>query len=256
MSKSKYKDFLINKITKEQVDPKEAKKLENVIDFVKLNTKNLRSGRTLSTVQAPGNKFTKLPVLNVLKKTQPKVSLLKKSSSLEDLNSVKQIPVGPVKIQLPTSILSKNTIQILRMTAFSSADFNRMIPEFKGDCHSLPVFLKRCDTFHSTLDADGQISFLNHIIFKLGGKAFIIFESKKYTTWPALKKDLLEGIKVNKSTSALQNELMALVQEPHKSAKEFADMIKEKLKELSDILVTQYSVDEVIKSFKQEYSNV
>lgn len=92
--------------------------------------------------------------------------------------------------------------------------------------------------------------------FRISFKAFIIFENKRYTDWPSLKKDLSEGIRVSKSTSALQNELMNLTQNSDKSAKDFADIIKEKLKELSDIIATQYDQDNVRDSFKIEHEKI
>lgn len=116
--------------------------------------------------------------------------------------------------------------------------------------------MKRCETFHAELKANGQQQFLSHLIFKLGKKSFLIYESKTYVTWNALKKDLLEGIKVHKSASALQNELLNLTQGPNNSAKEFADLIKEKVKELSGILSTQYDDNDVITSFKNEHEKI
>lgn len=142
------------------------------------------------------------------------------------------------------------------MAVFSLADFNRVIPEFKGDIAQLPIFIKRCDTFHGSLNDAGQKSFITHLIFKLSGKAFLIFESRKYETWALLKTALQEGLKISKSASALQNELINLKQQPDQSAKEFSDAIKEKLKELNDIIQTQYNNDDVITSFKSEYDKI
>lgn len=45
----------------------------------------------------------------------------------------------------------------VELVNFSVADFNRMIPEFKGDSKTLLVFLKRCDTFHDTLNDEGNV---------------------------------------------------------------------------------------------------
>lgn len=71
-----------------------------------------------------------------------------------------------------------------------------------------------------------------------------------------LKKDLSEGIKVSKSASALQNELMHIVQKDDQSCKEFADEIKDKLRELSDITITQFDNNDVVKSFKCEHEKI
>lgn len=258
---SAFKNYLKTKISKEQVDQKEAKKLGHIIDFVKLNTRNLRSGRVINLGETPPQQPSKRADPRVTKKpliSKQNPALKQKSLSFEELNSFTEedIVINPIPIQLPDSIIVRRIMAEPVPIDFSTADFNRMIPEFKGDSRSLPVFLKRCDTFHATFTEEGQQKFLNHIIFKLGGKAFIIFESKRYATWAALKKDLLEGIKVNKSASALQNELMTLVQGPDKSAKEFADLLKEKLKELSDILLTQYDNNDVIASFKLEHEKI
>ncbi len=116
--------------------------------------------------------------------------------------------------------------------------------------------MKRCDTFHDDLNDAGKQQFVSKLIYKLGGKAFIIYESKRYVDWVSLKKDLLEGIKVSKSLSALQNELMSMSQPFDKSAKEFADMIKEKLKELTDVTILQYDNTAVVTSFKDEHEKI
>lgn len=131
-----------------------------------------------------------------------------------------------------------------------------MIPEFKGDLESLHVFLKRSDTFHSTLNDEGKLQFIQHLVFKLGGKAFLIFEAKVYDTWLNLKKDLLENLKVLKSTAALQNELIHLTLRSGQSAKEFADTIRAKLEEINDVTSANYENADVIRSFKAEHETV
>lgn len=163
----------------------------------------------------------------------------------------------------PTNLLTKlNDISEIEennqnsMADFVLADFNRLIPEFKGDTESLNVFIRRCDTFHNNLTEAGQEKFVSNLIFKLGGKAFLIYESKTYNLWADLKADLLKGIKVSKSSSALQNELMNFRQPYDKSAKEFADSIKAKLKELSDVTKADYNVPEVLKSFQSEHEKI
>lgn len=243
MSDSKYKNFLKSKITKEDINVKEAQRLGHFAELGKLNSKELRSKRTISIVKTPtGNKL--IPIneepnqTKTLSRIRPEENPIFKSLSFEDISDQ----------------LSDNSIII--MSAFSIADFNRVIPEYKGDATQLSVFLKRCDTFHDSLNDAGKVLFLSHMIFKLAGKAFLIYENKIYNDWPELKADLLEGLKVSKSTSALQNELVNLKQSASQSAKEFSDIIKEKLKELSDIITTQYSHAEVIKSFKIEYDKI
>lgn len=108
------------------------------------------------------------------------------------------------KGNFPDSIHSK-------MAKFLIADFNRVIPEFKGDSTNLSVFIKRCDTFNNSLDPEGKTLFLSNLIYKLGGKAFLIYESKPHADWAALKADLIERLKVTRSASALQRELGNLI---------------------------------------------
>lgn len=74
--------------------------------------------------------------------------------------------------------------------------------------------------------------------------------------WAAFKKDLTEGIQVLKSTSVLQNELVKLRMRSDQSPKEFSDSIKEMLKELNDIISSQYDNPEVVTSFKTEHEKI
>lgn len=139
------------------------------------------------------------------------------------------------------------------MANFTVSDFSRMIPEFKGDPQSLLIFLKRCDTFHASLKPDAQTAFLQYLVFKLRDNAMTIYESKTYETWAALRKDLLEGIKVSKSNDALLTELMSMTQEADKSAKEFSDSIREKLKEINDLVVAQNANADVVTTLKNNF---
>lgn len=243
MYPSKFKDFLKKKITSEEINLKEARKLGHVAELGDLNTKVLRSQRRLDVVSTPTCKsVVPIPLqpkrIGNLKSIRPEQTILFKKLSFEDIAEEISIP------------------RDFTMAGFTIADFNRVIPEFKGDSSHLPVFLRRCDTFHDSLNDAGKASFLSHIIFKLSGKAFLIFEDKQYNDWPTLKSDLLEGIKVSKSASAVQNELVNLSQQASQSAKEFSETIKEKLKELSDIIKSQYDNAEVIKSFRIEHEKI
>lgn len=139
---------------------------------------------------------------------------------------------------------------------FSLADFNRTIPEYKGEVVTLRVFIKRCDVFHEMLNDDGKDSFVSALIFKLGGKAFSIYENKAYEEWSALRKDLIDGIQTNKSPPALQNELMQMRQGFGKTVTQFVDALREKLRELDERLMTEYEHKEVRKSFKKEHEKI
>lgn len=243
MSSPKFLNFLKKKINTEQIDLTEARRLGHIGELGDLNHKLLRSQRKLSIVRTPTSKST-IPV----------------NLKPEQLRDLRNLPLADSIIfkKLSYEDISEHisTPKDFQMAGFTIADFNRVIPEFKGDVNLLPVFLRRCDTFHDSLNDAGKISFLSHIIFKLSGKAFRIFEDKKYNDWPTLKLDLMEGIKVSKSASALQNELVNLTQTTSQSAKEFSEVIKEKLKELSDIIKSQYAEPEVIKSFRIEHEKI
>lgn len=104
---------------------------------------------------------------------------------------------------------------------FDVATFNRIIPGFDGNADNLKVFLSRCDSYNRTLTLKGQNQFLNHLIFKLSHRAFIIYEQKTLTTWVNLKKDLLAGIADKKSIATIQNELLSLRQFPGESVNGF-----------------------------------
>ncbi len=238
---SKITDKLKDKISKGRVNLTEVQRLGHFVDLGDLHVKKLRSSKLIKTTDTPQDKQITAENLDPhpksLSRIIPEENRLFKRLSFEDISQ-------------------DISFRYKRMADFSIADFNRVIPEFKGETAQLHVFLKRCDTFHNTLTQDGKQAFLSHIIFKLAGKAFLIYESKQYNDWPTLKADLLEGIRVSKSASAIQNELINLRQGPNHSAKEFADIIREKLKELSDIIGSLYQVPEVVKSFKVEHEKI
>lgn len=243
MSKPGFSDFLKHQITKEQINPTEAHRLGHFAELGDLNFKVLRSNRKIQIVKTPNDKreiptYVQPNQTKNLSRLRPEEKILFKRLSFEDISD---------KIVFPKEI---------QMAQFSIADFNRVIPEYKGDSTQLSVFLKRCDTFHNSLNDAGKVSFISHLIFKLSGKAFLIFENKTYADWPTLKSDLLLGLKISKSASALQSESVNLKQTTTQSAKEFSDVIKEKLKELYDHIKTLYDNDEVIKSFKIEYDKI
>lgn len=139
------------------------------------------------------------------------------------------------------------------MANFTVSDFNRMIPEFKGDSKSLLIFLKRCDTFHDSLKEEARRAFLDYLVFKLRDNAMTIYESKAYNDWGTFRKDLLDGIKVSKSNDALLTELMSMTQGTDMSAKEFSDTIREKLKELNDLVIAQNANADVRTTLKNNF---
>lgn len=139
---------------------------------------------------------------------------------------------------------------------FEVATFNRIIPEFDGNEDHLKVFLSRCDSYHKTLTDKGRKLFLNHLIFKLSSRAFIILEAKPLTTWKTLKSDLISGIADKKSIATIQNELLALKQQPSESVTVFSEKIRIKLKSLSDKISAQYQDEIVRDSFSIEHEKM
>lgn len=235
---SNFIETFIKKVTKDKVDPADFKKAEQLIDSQSLNNRIFRSGRIVDKSKTPVNrgKYKKRNLPPIPKEIGQRKTL---SASFED-----------VRVNL------EYFLDQIDMADFSFQDFHRMIPEFKGEPEMLHIFLKRCETFCASLKDAAKPTFILNLIYKLGGKAFTIYESKIYNDWATLKKDLLEGIKISKSPSALQNELMNMYQMQNKSAKEFADIIKSKLKELSDIISAQYDNDDVRQSFKIEHEKI
>lgn len=234
-----FQEKIRKRVHSDKVALEEAKNIGHLVDDFNLNIRTLRSGNINSNQSTPiVQPFS--PLYLTLAKNfdnfKRDESLKGRSISFEDI---------------PSNFARRDN-----MTEFSIADFNRMIPEFKGDVESLPIFLKRCDTFCAALNDNGKARFLSHLIFKLGGKAFTIFESKVFVDWATLKAALQEGIKVSKSTSALQSELMHFRQSSTQSCKEFADELKEKLRELNEILNLQYESEEVLSSFRQEHEKI
>lgn len=117
---------------------------------------------------------------------------------------------------------------------FNMSTFHKVIPSYDGRSSTLNIFLNRCDTYYNSLNALGQIAFLENIIYKLDDTAHIIYKSKRYTSWKALRKDLSQGIAEQKSLTTLQTELLALRQRPNQSVGDFSDVIRKKLNILTD----------------------
>lgn len=216
---SKFQDYYLRKrVASEPVDPTEAGRLQHFADIPTSPFKVLRS-RTIYKFFTPKNRKpiqrNPQPTNSILSRYTAEETLIAKKLSFEDLTEDLSVPKD------------------LKMAAFVLADFNRVIPEYKGDQQSLEIFIRRCDAFHSSLNDAGKTAFLNNIIYKLSGTAFLIFEKKAYNDWATLKADIIDGISVKRSASAIQNELVAMKQLYRESAKTFADRIREKLKELS-----------------------
>lgn len=75
------------------------------------------------------------------------------------------------------------------MSKFDISTFNRIIPEHNGDPDSLNIFTRRCETYHNSLTSKGRQLFLDHLIFKLSGRAFLIYETKIQTDWTTWQFD-------------------------------------------------------------------
>ncbi len=153
---SKFTNYLLNSITSDQVNHKEAKRLGHVVEVEFLNNKILLSGRKISNVTTPSKPIVPLIIdipenVNLYKRP---ANLTRRSLSFEDLEEDQDI-----ELSYADFIRRQNLHRI--MSDFSTGDFNRMIPEYKGDVMTLPVFLKRCETFHSTLNNAGKAQFLS-----------------------------------------------------------------------------------------------
>lgn len=174
----------------------------------------------------------------------------------EELNDIEDSLLSPTKSHPKDS----HIVAILsaeNMAKFEIATFNRIIPEYKGDTESLNIFLRRCDTYHSSLTPKGKKMFLDNLIYKLVGRAFIIYDAKPPTDWKTLKADLSNGIGDKKSIATLQNELLALKQKPEQTATEFAEIIRNTLKKLTDKITELYDDDENVKqSFYTEHEKM
>lgn len=208
---SKFKDFLNSEIKSGEINLTEARRLGHFAELGNLNARILRNNKVIQTTRTPKTNRPK-PTNELIRLNSP-ISRLLPGEAI----SVKRLSFDDLDIDKNNSNLSVflNEIphldQILNnMSAFTIADFHRVIPEFKGDPTQLSIFLRRCDAFHDSLNDAGKLTFISHLIFKLAGKAFLIFESKDYRDWPSLKTDLLEGIKVGKSVSAIQNEIVTM----------------------------------------------
>lgn len=163
----------------------------------------------------------------------------------QDENNDPEEPTPPTSpIHTPTVAVLHNTV----MSKFEIATFNRIIPEYKGDTDSLNIFLRRCDTYHKTLTNKGKQNFIDHLIFKLSGRAFVIYESKPVTDWKTLRQDFSNGIADKKSVASLQNELLSLRQRPTQNATEFAEVVRNKLKKLNDKIAESYENNDEVKT--------
>lgn len=143
------------------------------------------------------------------------------------------------------------------MAQFDIPTFNRIIPEYRGDIDSLQMFLRRCDTYHDSLDHTGQSQFVKHLIFKMSGRAFILYESQDFTSWRMLKKHLSNAISDKKSIATLQNELLSLHQQHSQNVTEFSETIRAKLKKLSDKISELYDNNDIVQaSFYTEHEKL
>lgn len=102
----------------------------------------------------------------------------------------------------------------------------------------------------------GRRAFVLNLIYKLNGRAFIIYQSKPQFDWKTLKKDLSDGIADKKSIPTLQNELLSLQQYPHQTVTDFAETIRQKLKQLSDKVKELYDTPSVQQSFLTEHEKM
>lgn len=245
------------KVTKQPISNRELKNLGHFVDTTTLGHTALRSGRQIPIKQkhfkTPKNKsFTVTNPKEIqpdqtkfISRLPPNSTLIRRSISFETLDT-EENNFRPLNLILPQ-------FHFPIMAQFTFQDFRIAIPEYSNDPSFLPVFLKRCDTYYASLDAPGKVTFISNLIYRLSGKAFLIFQGKKYNTWEEFKTDLIEQIKISKSIAALQNEMTHIKQNPGQSARKFADVIKLKLKELNDKIQLQYQHAEVIKSFSEEF---
>lgn len=119
-----FTNFLQKEITSEQIDPKEARRLGHFVEVSSLNVKKFRSGRVIEIVQTPKTKAKgKAKVLIPKRKNVSKQNITLKGKSL----SFESLFIEPEFVnEFDKSALVINTV---KMSDFSTADFNRMIPE-------------------------------------------------------------------------------------------------------------------------------
>lgn len=139
---------------------------------------------------------------------------------------------------------------------FNVTTFHKIIPEYSGDTDTLHIFLSRCDNYHDTLTPAGKMTFVANLIYKLNGRAFIIYQAKTPTDWKTLRKELADGIADKKSIPTLQNELLLIKQLQHQTVTEFAENIRKKLKQLSDKVRELYEAATVQRSFFTEHEKM
>lgn len=134
--------------------------------------------------------------------------------------------------------------------------FNKVVPTYKGDLPSLKIFIKRCEAFLATIDDVYENEFLDSLVYKLMGKAFRIYNDKKFITWTGLKKALISGIDEGKSLTVLQNEMINLRQVRGQTVQDFADVVRTKLDELDERIQATHSDIDVRRGFRDEHSKV
>lgn len=137
---------------------------------------------------------------------------------------------------------------------FNMSTFHKVIPSYDGTSTKLNIFLTRCDTYYQSLNAQGRQEFLDNIIYKLDDTAHIIYKSKQYTDWRALRKDLSKGIAEQKSLPTLQTELLTLRQTPNQTVGDFSDNIRRKLNILND-KIKEISEDTTVQQTFQKQND-
>lgn len=258
-----FANFLRRRVSSSINTNRELRNLGPLIDLHDLPPRYHRSGRAfLSIPNRPqiSSSIPNLPAIN----SEPNSS----TNSLNRINSIRRHSFDDLisnistmsnheeEFQEDNGLLDHFAENEPDLQPFNRTEFYRFMTPYRGDAKGLPIFIRRAEAFIYNLTPLGKRQFLSHLIFKLEGKAFTIYESQTYHSWDTLKRALQSGIKVPKSPSALQTELMNMRQIPSISAKHFADQIKEKLRELNDVIESTYDNQDVLDSFRTEFMRV
>lgn len=119
------------------------------------------------------------------------------------------------------------------MSDFNDKKFNSCIPEFKGNPDEVNIFIRRCDGLQSKLNAAGKEEFYESLIYKLGGPAFKLFESRSITNWGEFKNALRNKFEEAKPIPLLQKQLENLKQNTNEPVSAYAERLNELLNDLT-----------------------
>lgn len=134
----------------------------------------------------------------------------------------------------------------------SVRDYLDLIPYFDGDTSKLPIFLDTCEQVLGMIAHDNNVQKIQFLMLhfrnKIVGKAAQILAARNITTFPELKKLLLNTFGDQRNEESLLNDLMMLSQNHNESPSQFAD----RCISLRGLLLSKIQMANISQGLRQE----